>query len=195
MKKPKNFGKFWSNKEYSYPDGTADFVTWYQWMYESRGDLNGEIIEWVAGKGGQIQSIADLGCGIGIGFTEAFADKEFIGVDISKRNIEWCKQVYTNLNHCFLDIDFIEEDLPQKVDLVLCNGTLENVWDINKALKSMVNNSKKWIYAASTGWHPDLEKHRYDWREEWGCYSSCISPSEARAELEALGSKNNQKRS
>ncbi len=97
-------------------------------------------------------------------------------------------QNYTNPKHTYLCMDFLEENIPQKVDVCHCNGTLENVWDINLALKALVNNSKKWIYASSsTGYHPDLQAHKYTWVEEKKVYSSLLSPIESRKILNTLG--------
>lgn len=182
------FGKFWSKDEYEFPDRTLDFVEWYKWMYDSRIDINSEIIKWTNEKSDEICSIADFGCGIGVGFSEAFSDKKFIGLDISERNINWCNNNYNNSKHSYVSSDFSIAPLAEKVDLVICNGTLENVLDINKAMESMVLSSNKWIYAAGcSGWHPSLKSHKYDWREEWGCNSSLISPIEAKNTLKALG--------
>tara|TARA_B100001094_G_scaffold91497_1_gene87473 strand:- start:756 stop:1394 length:639 start_codon:yes stop_codon:yes gene_type:complete len=186
----KDFGKFWSKDSYERPEGVLGFVDWYKWMYNSRLDINENIIKWVREKDDKIKSVADFGCGVSIGFSEAFSDKFFTGIDISKRNIDWCKDNYNNSKHVYMHKDFAKNPLSDKVDLVICNGTLENVLDINKAIESMVLSSKGWIYAAGcSGWHPNLRQHKYEWREEWGCNSSLISPSEVELVLKKLNCK------
>ena len=180
--RPSGYGTYWSKSNYK----EKNFVEWYQWMYQSRLKINQDFINWVNER--EISSIADFGCGIGIGFETAFSDKQYLGIDISKRNIDWCNQTYTNPKHQYLCMDFIEEDLPQKVDVSVCNGTLENVWNINDALASMVKNSNKWIYASCfMGYHPNLQSHQYTWVPGKNVYSSLVSPNESRQILESLG--------
>jgi len=181
-KRPKGYGTYWSKSKYK----EKNFVEWYTWMYKSRLKINKDFINWV--NDNDIDSIADFGCGIGIGFCKAFKDKEYIGIDISKRNIDWCKKNYKNPKHKYICMDFISDDLLQKVDVSVCNGTLENVWNINKALEGMVNNSKKWIYASCfMGWYPNLKSHKYSWVDKKNVYSSLVSPIESRTVLEGLG--------
>ena len=181
-KRPKGYGSYWSKDKYK----EKNFVDWYVWMYESRLKINKDFISWI--NNNDIESIADFGCGIGIGFNKAFEDKEYIGIDISERNINWCKKNYKNPKHKYMCMDFIADSLPQKVDVSVCNGTLENVWSINDALRGMVNSSEKWIYASCfMGWYPDLKSHKYSWEDKKKVYSSLISPAESRVVLEDLG--------
>jgi len=182
MQRPEGYGRYWSKTKYK----NRDFIEWYKWMYQSRLKINEEFINWV--RSHDVKSIADFGCGIGIGFESAFKDREYIGVDISQRNIDWCNQTYTNPKHKYLYMDFIQEDLPQKAEVSVCNGTLENVWNINSALESMVRNSSKWIYASCfMGYHPNLESHQYNWVPDKKVYSSLVSPIESTRVLENLG--------
>tara|TARA_Y100000593_G_C4321206_1_gene343901 strand:- start:6555 stop:7187 length:633 start_codon:yes stop_codon:yes gene_type:complete len=183
--KPKDFGKFWGEGKYE----DKDFVEWYKWMYDSRIAINKAFIDWALSK--DINSIADFGCGIGIGFNEAFKDKEYIGSDISQRNIDWANKNNTNPKHSYICSDFITEPLDAKVDVVHCNGTLDCVWNINKALESLVNNTNKWIYASCCyGWHPELDTHQYIWVDDQKVYSNLTSPIEAKRVLKDLGCKN-----
>src|SRR5690606_21175283 len=102
-----------------------------------------------------IQSMADYGCALGIGYFDSFAAKTLYGIDLSQRNIDWCLKNRTNPKHTYLCQDFIESDLPEKVDLVFSQGTIDNSYDIDAFLAAMVRNSKRFIFATFyRGWFP-----------------------------------------
>ena len=183
--RPWNYGLFWRTKP-------AD-LEWYTWMYEGRIKAHTDLNEWVHSidnKGEPIEKIADFGCGLGVGYCDHFENKHYTGIDLSPNNIEWCKKHRKNPRHKYINVDFITERMDEKFDLVFSSGTIDNTYDIEEFLKSMVRNSKKWIYLTCyKGWFPELAEHKYSWNEEHGCYYNDISPRQVRHTLNNLGCK------
>lgn len=181
--KPKDYGQWWENHK-----GGLD---WYKWMYDGRSRMHKDMIRWVEAReraGESIASIADFGCGLGVGYCDDFADKEYIGIDLSERNIQWCHANRNNHRHRYYCMDFIAEPLRQKVDLAFSSGTVDNSYDIDASLRSLVRSSKKWIYLTFyRGWFPDLEEHIYDWSDEHYCFYNDVSAPRIRQTLSALG--------
>jgi hypothetical protein len=181
--KPKDYGKWWQNHK-----GGLD---WYTWMYNGRLKMHKDLVDWVKAKenqGDDIASIADFGCGLGVGYCDDFADKDYIGIDLSEYNVQWCKENRKNHKHKYYCRDFIAEPLRQEVDLVFSSGTVDNSYDIDASLESMVCSSKKWIYLTFyRGWFPDLEEHIYDWSDEHLCFYSDVSARKIRHTLLNLG--------
>jgi len=181
--KPKNYGQWWQENR-----GGLD---WYTWMYDSRLKMHKDLVGWVEARereGDRIASIADFGCGLGVGYCDDFADKEYIGVDLSEHNIQWCKENRKNHKHKYYCRDFTAEPLRQKVDLAFSSGTVDNSYDIDASLESLIQSSKKWIYLTFyRGWFPDLEEHIYDWSDEHLCFYSDASARRIRQTLVASG--------
>ena len=78
--RPQRYGEWWCNH-----DGGLE---WYTWMYNSRARMHREFVQFVRQRdqeGDTIESIADFGCGLGEGYSTEFADKRYIGVDISEK--------------------------------------------------------------------------------------------------------------
>ncbi len=181
--RPGGFGDWWRAH-----DGGLE---WYTWMYESRIEVHRAVFEWVRAKDcleDPIDSIADFGCGLGVGYADEFASKRYIGVDLSEKNIRWCRENRKNERHEYHCLDFIAEPLDQPVDLVISGGTIDNSYDIDAFLTAMVRASRKWICATLyRGWFPDLVEHRYQWSEEHKCFYNDASPRRIRQTLTDLG--------
>jgi hypothetical protein len=181
--RPSHYGNWWRDH-----DGG---IEWYTWMYNSRISIHQDFVNWVNQRdnnGDEILSIADFGCGLGVGYCDVFSGKRYIGVDLSEKNIQWCKENRKNEKHEYLCIDFVTEDLKERVDLVFSSGTIDNTYDINAFIKAMVRNSKKWIYLTSyRGWFPDLTEHVYSYDEGTTCFYNDISPGKVRMLLESMG--------
>lgn len=181
--RPLEYGQVWRDQ-----GGKEE---WYQWMHAGRKRMHEHFLSWVGDmerSGVHFASVADIGCGIGVGYAEAFADKRYIGVDVSPRNMGWCQANRRNPRHIYLCRDLITTPLPERVDLVFSSGTIDNAYDIDAFLGAMVENSRLWIYATFyRGWFPDLEEHRYHWSEEHKCFYNNASPLRLRDRLKQLG--------
>jgi SAM-dependent methyltransferase len=181
--KPIDYGRFWHEQ--------SGDIEWYQWMYDSRYQMHKDLVDWIhqqESKGESIQSVVDLGCGLGVGYSDDLADYHYVGVDLSPDSIQWCQQNRHNPNHAYLCVDFITEPLPEQYDLVMSSGTIDNIYDVEAYLKAMVRASTGWIYfTCYRGWFPDQEEHHYTWSDEHQCFYTDISARQVRATLENLG--------
>jgi len=181
--KPKDYGKWWQDHR-----GGLD---WYTWMYNGRLQMHKDLVAWVTARenqGDTIRSIADFGCGMGVGYCDDFADKEYIGIDLSEHNIRWCKENRKNRKHKYYCRDFIAEPLEWKVDLAFSSGTVDNSYDIDASLNSLVRSSRKWIYVTFyRGWFPDLAEHIYSWSHEHLCFYNDASARRIRQTLLSVG--------
>jgi len=179
--KPLSFGKYWEKEK------GAD-NKWFEWMHESRKYAHDDIINFVEKKG-DIESIADFGCGTAVGYCKAFDDKSFFGVDISADNINWCIENRKNPKHQYICQDFIKEPLFQKVDLVFSSGTIDNCYDVKSYISSMIESSKKYIsFTLYRGWFPDLNKVEYNYNPD-GYFYNDIGVSVLEKYLKELGCK------
>ena len=184
--KPQGYGKFWYEQG---PD-----IDWYTWMYNGRIKMHTDLVEWVKrieDQGERIKSVADVGCGLGVGYCDNFADKYYMGLDISPSNVTWCRQHRENTRHRYLNVDIMSSPFRERgFDLVFSTGTIDNTYDIDQFLQSMVQSSRGWVYLTCyRGWFPELDEHRYSWNEEHGCFYNDLSPRRARETLEELGCK------
>ena len=180
--RPSNFGSWWMASERS--------TDWYQWMFDMRRKMHLDMVAWVEclAETSAVTSVADVGCGRAIGYPELLPDKRYIGVDLSQNNIDWCTKQLQGPNLEFHCIDIMEQDLPEKADLVFSSGTIDNVYDMDAYLEALVRNSNKWIYLTCyRGWFPELPEHLYSWNGEHGCFYNDLSPSRARRVLSDLG--------
>lgn len=166
-------------------------LEWYTWMYNSRRKMHHDLVHWVNQKehqGDEILSIADFGCGLGVGYCDDFAEKRYIGIDLSEKNVQWCNENRKNPGHRYCAMDFIAKPLEEQVDLVCSSGTIDNGYDFDAFLISMVQSSKKWIYLTLyRGWFPDLKEHKYHWSDEHLCFYTDGSPKRIRETLAQLG--------
>lgn len=180
---PPNYGDWWKQNE-----GGLD---WYQWMYDGRKAAHDDFLRFVKdldSKEGRVASLFDVGCGLAVGYADAFADRRYVGMDISGKEAEWCRLNRINPAHVYISGDIIRDIPDEKFDVVFSQGTIDNSYDMDAMLKAMVACSNGWIYlTAYRGWFPDLPEHRYIWSEDTTCFYNDISPDEVRKTLEALG--------
>jgi SAM-dependent methyltransferase len=181
--KPDGFGDWWRQH-----DGGLD---WYEWMYRSRQSAHDDLKAFVAdldAAGAAPDSVLDMGCGLGVGYADHFKDRRFVGVDISEKEIEWCRKNRKADRHDYIATDLIAEPLTEKFDLVFSQGTIDNVYDIDAFLSAAVAMSKGWVYiTAYRGWFPQLNQHEYRWDPATTCYYNNISPAMIQKTLEKLG--------
>lgn len=181
--RPPDYGRWWCTHDAG-PD-------WYQWMYDSRRRMHEECVGWIRARreeGEPIESVADFGCGLGVGYCDDLADLRYLGVDIDQRSVDWCRQHRNNPKHAYECRDFISDPLPQRYDLVMSSGTVDNVYDVDAFLAAMIKASRGWIYlTAYRGWFPELDAHRYTWSEEHQCFYTDVSPTALESTLTRLG--------
>lgn len=180
--RPAGYGEVWKLQ-------TAD-IAWYEWMYDGRRRMHEDMLSWIESLEpcDHIGSITDFGCGRGVGYSEAFREKRYIGVDISQENIHWCQENRCVSQHSYICADFITEAMPEKTDLVFSSGTIDNCYDIDEYLAAMVRNAKKWIYLTCyRGWFPDLPEHVYRYNSEQCCFYNDVSLPRVLKRLRELG--------
>lgn len=192
--KPPSFGNLLKEKE---KENTNAF---YKSAYEYRLNANKRIIEFVNEKNSKsnnvrlINSLIDLGCGTGHGFTDAFFDIQYTGFDMSRTAIEYANLISkknNKTNHLFYCQDFLFEPIKQKADIAFSSATIDNVYDINLFLERLVNCAKKYIYFNShSGWFLEYENHKYNYVENRGYFNNNISQISIKKKLEELGCKN-----
>jgi len=180
--KPACYGEWWR--------GRAADVDWYTWMYESRRDAHEDLLAFVRrlkAAGETVDSILDVGCGCGVGYREAFADRRYVGMDLSEKTISWCRDQQSG-RQSFISGDIILDQPEEKFDLVFSQGTIDNSYDVNAYLRAMVRVSRGWVYlTAYRGWFPELDEHRYLWDRATTCFYNDVSPIEVERVLRRMG--------
>lgn len=181
--RPAEYGQWWKTH--------TGGVEWYSWMYKGREQMHERLVEWVRAlesRDETIQSIADFGCGAGVGYGEAFAQKRYVGIDLNRSIVEWCRANRHNAAHEYQCKDFAVDPLGEKFDVVFSSGTLDNTYDIDLCLGAMVRHSRGWISATFyRGWFEGLGHHRYRWSTEHTCFYNDASPGRIRNTLQQLG--------
>lgn len=166
--RPSNYGSFWINKKID--------IDFYIWMFNSRSIIHNNFFNWFNLHKKHINSILEYGSGISYIYNDFFKDKKYTAIDISKASIDWCNKNYSNYRHKYICKDFIEYRGSQKNDLVFSSGTIDNVYDIDEFIISMIKNSSKFIYITFyRGWFPDIDEHFYFYNNEHNCFYNNIS--------------------
>lgn len=180
--RPRGFGRFWLEHEGGLP--------WYEWMYGTRRAMHEALVAWVGApeRSASIASIADFGCGVGVGYCDAFEGRRYVGFDLAPQNVEWCREHRSNPRHEYHCVDFVAEPLRERYDLVFSSGTIDNGWDADAYLRAMVRASRGWVQLTCyRGWFPELSEHRYAYNPDHACFYNDLSPARIRRTLVALG--------
>ncbi len=181
--RPRNYGDWWRNQQGG--------LRWYTWMYNSRRPAHEDLLQFVRAKDielGRLCTVLDVGCGLAVGYADAFADRRFVGLDLSEKEIAWCRRHRSRRNHDYQCADIIAAPVPEKFDIVFSQGTIDNTYDMNAYLRALCASSRGWIHVtAYRGWFPELCEHRYSWDDSTTCFYNDISPSETRNVLEDIG--------
>lgn len=181
--RPADYGRCWRERQ-------AD-LKWFKWMFDGRREMHDQAIAWIRARDGDrepIESVADFGCGLGVGYCEALADRRYVGYDLIQANIDWCRANRSIPRHDYHQLDFVVEPTPERYDLVMSSGTIDNAWDVEAYLDSMIRASRRWIYITCyRGWFPELDDHRYVWSCEHACFYNDVSPRQVRRHLEDKG--------
>ena len=119
-----------------------------------------------------------------------FKGLEYIGIDFSSANIEYCKD-HSEFN--FLVGDFIKMNVNKKYDLVFSHAVIDHVYDIETFLLNLVKSCKKFAYINSyIGYFPNLDNHKRRWHDDDHCYYNTISVKQIEKSLQEFGLSNNQ---
>lgn len=94
----------------------------------------------------KLKKILDVGCGSGhwIDFYHNFGVKEFCGIDVSRKVIEFLKQKYTSDNMIFIkdDVNDALEKIDMNFDLINAIGIMFHIIDDSKWEKTISEFSK-----------------------------------------------------
>jgi len=149
---------------------------WYKKIHDSNYLIHEDFIRYFNGKKSQIKTILEVGCGTGIypvKNKEMFESFQYLGIDISKDAVDFCKK---NSPYEFRCGDIIKMDLEEKFDLVFSHAVIDHVYDIDNFLKSLVNATTKFAFVNSyRGYFPDIKKHKMKWRDDQACYFNDVS--------------------
>lgn len=176
------YGKNWQQVD---PD-------FYSRIYNYRPLLHQNFLEYLKNKH-DVKSVLEIGCGIGtypIEFRKYFDKKDYLGIDIGKPAIEYCKQ---NSNFEFICGDIINMELDRKFDLVFSHAVIDHVYDIDAFLEKIVNLSRKHVFiSAYRGYFPDLDGHKMTWDNDKGCYYNDLSVNQLKRNLLKIGLTENE---
>ena len=179
--KIKNLGKIGIKKiknlkKVEYGTGWQDVdENFYDRIYNYRPLLHKNFVQYFESKK-NVKTILEIGCGSGtypIELEYLFKGKKYVGIDIGKPAIEFCKK---NSKFEFICGNFIEIDLGSKFDLVFSHSVIDHVYDIEKFLEKILKITDKYAYiSAYRGYFPDLKEHTMRWSNEDGCYYNNLS--------------------
>ncbi len=181
--KPANYGDWWNTN-------TKD-VAWYQEIHDAREPVHDAFLRWLREHDrpeDPIRSVLEIGCGCAVLYPTVFADRRYVGYDISRKEIEWCRANRNNARHEYVVGDFITDGIDERFDLVLAHAVIDHVYSVDEFLRAAVDATNRWVYlTAYRGWFPDLGKHRYSWSEHDTCFYNDLSPLRIHRALTALG--------
>jgi hypothetical protein len=156
-------------------------------MHDGRRAIHDDTLAWIRDHD-PIESVADFGCGLGVGYADALSDRRYIGFDLVDESIAWCRTNRPHPGHAYHRLDFVAEPTPDRYDLVMSSGTIDNTWDIEAYLDAMIRASQRWIYLTSyRGWFPHLADHRYMWSDTDYCFYNDLSPGRIESHLDDRG--------
>jgi len=179
--KPSKYGEWWRTNDLD--------ENWYRRIFANRSRAHEFFLDWLGGlirQGKRINSILEVGCGRGEPYARLLREHGYVGVDISEKEIDFCRQRYGPDR--FVVADVVAQPLQDQYDLVFAHAVVDHVYDINRFLKNLWAMTTMDLYVSSyRGWFPRLDTHDYNWEEAYTCYNNRVSPAEARSTLEAEG--------
>lgn len=167
-------------------------LEFYNRIYNYRPLLHQDFIKYLKSKN-NIKTVLEVGCGAGtypIEFKDLFEDKKYVGIDIGKPSIEYCKK---HSSFKFICGDLINLDCNSKFDLVFSHAVIDHVYDIDKFLDKILSCTKKFAYiSAYRGYFPNLKEHKMTWSNEKGCYYNDLSVEQLKNFLKSKGVYENE---
>lgn len=164
---------------------------WYRSLFEARRAVHEAFVQWVK-EHKPFESVLEVGCGCAFFYPEVFADANYTGVDISRKEIDWSRGNDGRAGHRYLCGDFVTmvggDIEPGSFDLVFSHAVIDHVPDIDAFIRACVGASRGRLYlTAYSGWFPELAAHRQVWSPEHTCFYSSLSPGRVVSELQGLG--------
>jgi SAM-dependent methyltransferase len=142
---PRNtdYGQWWNTNELG--------LEWYQTIYGYRRKTHEYFIDWFRrnAEGEQLNSVLEVGCGRAYPFAKLFSDRAYTGIDISAKEIDWCRQKYPQ--HDFWCGDFLAGQFSGTSDLAISHAVIDHVYDINLVLKRMIGAARRCIFIVVSG--------------------------------------------
>ena len=146
----------------------SELIKHYESLFDTHGGMSVESVQAASAKqqnkrfeilfemGGDMNSILDVGCGLGhmLKFMQGsnlYSGKiNYLGVDFVPSFIDYCKKNLSSDLSNFQKLDLNSEVLPNKQDYCLLSGVFNNIMPDNRAfmedtLKKMFNASIKGI--------------------------------------------------
>ena len=177
-----DYGAWWASQE-----AGPDF---FERIYADRRRQHETLMAWAKPlvESERVRSVLDIGCGHSLGYANFFAGVRYTGLDISPRCIDWCRANYQNEKHGWVCGDFIKDPVPGRYDLVFCQGTMENFYDMDAALRRLAGLTRAYLYVTGfLGYHENLAEHQYRWNERFKSYSNSFSLPRAAETLKEEG--------
>jgi hypothetical protein len=182
--KPPTYGQWWARQSRGAP--------WYAEIFAARQSIHDAFIAWVTAteqREAPFQSVLEVGCGCAVVYPGVFAERDYMGYDVSWKEIAWCRANRTGRARYRCGDFLVEMERPtEKFDLVFSHAVVDHVYDVEVFIEACVKQSTRWVYlTAYRGWFPELTEHRYLWDERTTSFYNDLSPSAVLAQLHALG--------
>ena len=176
------YGVGWQKVDYDF----------YNRIYNYRPLIHQDFIKYLESKN-NVKTILEIGCGSGtypIELKYLFEGKEYVGLDIGKPSIEYCKK---HSSFKFICGDLIDIDLDSKFDLVFSHAVIDHVYDIEKFLDKILKITNKFAYiSAYRGYFTGLKEHVMTWNNEKGCYYNDLSIEQLNKFFKSRGLSDNE---
>ena len=173
----KEYGETFQKKE----------LVFYEKMYEGKPLIHKVILDCIR-TNKNIQTILEIGCGIGLFLTknrDIFEGKKYTGIDISENATDIARERSTGE---FICGDFLDDGFEKKFDLIFSESVIDHVYDIDKFITKCVKLTKKYaIITSFRGYFPELEEHQTEFRNDEGIYYNNISVKKVKKILIDLG--------
>jgi len=102
-----------------------------------------------------IESLLDAGCGMGVNVRDLrlkFPRLQITGVDLSDRILDLARQyVGPDPMIDFASLDLGQTSLDRQFDLILCNQVLEHLEDDRRAIRNLVQMTRRWLLITVPG--------------------------------------------
>lgn len=135
-----------------YPFKTAD---WYAWTHDEASAMHDVFRQWLAPRMSEIETVAEVGCGLHPNYARLLKDKQYLGIDHDQAVVqarqadpdkpEWHR--YVCADFCELPYNqFITSDVWPRPDLLFSRAVIDHVRDPDEFLRNACRFARNWIY-------------------------------------------------